>query len=97
MARSADNIGALYTEVPLKAGTKGCSSRTLCALLTSLDIANGMKLLHTADMLHGNLSPHNVLLYTSHKVCALAEPSADCCISKDRAASLRGRFFLAGI
>lgn len=60
--------GALYSSLPAKAGTKGCG-RTLCALLTALDVANGMKLLHKYKILHSDLKPHNVLLVSSHTVC----------------------------
>ena len=64
--------GALYAALPTKAGTQGCGSRTLCALLTSLDVANGMKLLHKYKILHSDLKPHNVLLCSSHTVRTLA-------------------------
>lgn len=59
----------LCTDLPKLAGRQGCNSRTLCALLTSLDIANGMRVLHESNTLHQNLTTHNVLLFTSHKVC----------------------------
>eukprot|EP00892_Ulva_mutabilis_P004834 jgi/Ulvmu1/2722/UM014_0179.1 len=62
---AGQKYGALYSALPTKAGTKGCGSRTLCALLTSLDVANGMKLLHKYKILHGDLKPHNVLLCSS--------------------------------
>lgn len=70
----ASSHATLHTEVPTLAGTKGCGSRTLCALLTSLDVANGMKLLHKVELLHGYLAPHNVMLYSSPKVCDPANP-----------------------
>ena len=65
---AGQKYGALYSALPNKAGTKGCGSRTLCALLTSLDVANGMKLLHKYKILHSDLKPHNVLLCSSHTV-----------------------------
>ena len=64
---AGQKYGALYSSLPNKAGTKGCG-RTLCALLTALDVANGMKLLHKYKILHSDLKPHNVLLCSSHKV-----------------------------
>ena len=64
---AGQKYGALYSSLPTKAGTKGCG-RTLCALLTSLDVANGMKLLHKYKILHSDLKPHNVLLVSSHTV-----------------------------
>ena len=48
----------------------GCGSRTLCALLTCADIANGMRILHSAGTLHGDLAPRHVMLYSNHKVCS---------------------------
>lgn len=63
---AGQRYGALYSALPKKAGTQGCA-RTLCALLTSLDVANGMKLLHKYKILHSDLKPHNVLLCSSHK------------------------------
>jgi serine/threonine protein kinase len=59
--------GVLHTAVPAKAGTRHCD-RTLCALLTALDVARGIKLLHKYKILHGDLKPHNVLLCSSHAV-----------------------------
>jgi hypothetical protein len=64
---AGQKYGALYSSLPTKAGTKGCG-RTLCALLTALDVANGMKLLHKYKILHSDLKPHNVLLVSSHTV-----------------------------
>jgi serine/threonine protein kinase len=69
---AGQKYGALYASLPTKAGTKGCG-RTLCALLTALDVANGMKLLHKYKILHSDLKPHNVLLVSSHTVRALIE------------------------
>lgn len=60
--------GSLHSVVPAAAGTRGCGSRTLCALLTYLDIAQHMQVLHSTGKLHGNLAPHNILIYAGNKV-----------------------------
>jgi Protein tyrosine and serine/threonine kinase len=49
-------------------GNKGCSIRTLRALLTCLDVAKGMRFLHKSEKLHQDVSVHNVLLYACEVV-----------------------------
>jgi serine/threonine protein kinase len=41
---------------------------TLCALLTSLDIAEALKFMHKSKTLHGDLKPHNILLVSTPQV-----------------------------
>jgi serine/threonine protein kinase len=74
---AGQKYGALYSSLPTKAGTKGCG-RTLCALLTALDVANGMKLLHKYKILHSDLKPHNVLLVSSHTVRHTTSATCTC-------------------
>jgi Protein tyrosine and serine/threonine kinase len=81
--------GALYAALPTKAGTQGCGSRTLCALLTSLDVANGMKLLHKYKILHSDLKPHNVLLCSSHTVRCTADAHLVACHARHVCTSYR--------
>jgi serine/threonine protein kinase len=41
---------------------------TLCAMLTSLDIAEALKFMHKSNTLHGDLKPHNILLVSAPQV-----------------------------
>ena len=40
----------------------GGMEATLCAALTGLDIARGLKLLHKYQIVHGDLKPCNILI-----------------------------------
>jgi tRNA A-37 threonylcarbamoyl transferase component Bud32 len=50
---------------------------TLCALLTSLDIAEALKFMHKSKTLHGDLKPHNILLVStpSVRICLPQHPA----------------------
>jgi serine/threonine protein kinase len=40
-----------------------------CSLLACLDIAEALKFMHKANILHGDLKPHNILFVTDNQVC----------------------------
>lgn len=59
--------GPYFEAVPRSINVPSCS-HVLCALLTALDVARGIKLLHKYKILHGDLKPHNVLLAEAPEV-----------------------------
>jgi serine/threonine protein kinase len=42
--------------------------RSLCAALTALDIARGLRLLHLSNIVHGDLKPGNILFASDEAV-----------------------------
>ena len=56
---------------------------TLCALLTSLDIAEALKFMHKSKTLHGDLKPHNILLVSTPQArCWLCVLAFCCCAAQ---------------
>jgi len=81
--------------VPLHIARGGSMEQTLCALMTTLDIARGLRLLHKYHVIHGDLKPHNVLVSRATDVRVLLLRTPHCqpperpALCRTRAASWR--------
>ena len=63
------NFEPMNNILPLNIARGNGMDLTLCAEMTALDIARGLRLLHKCRMVHGDLKPQNILIAADTEVC----------------------------